>query len=237
MWWIQWNTLSDAPHLSRCRFDKMLTAIRYSKSDLPRYKDRFWEVRKLIQAWNDNMNSVFAPGWVSCHDESMSPCTDKYTRPNHMCVPRKPWPLGNKYHSICCCVSKLIYTVELVEDKDCTKDVTQEFTDNPKFRAITSPLLRLCKFIFNIGMVVILDSGFWVLPLSSCRKEEYLPLPQSGRGDISRSMLMEITSTYTLKIRKLVVQIYSLAKWMMFVSVYMQWRNWTTWWSWCQHMA
>ena len=49
-------------YMSRRRFDKMLTAIRYSKSDPPPYKDRLWEVKNLIQAWNDNMNSVFVSG-------------------------------------------------------------------------------------------------------------------------------------------------------------------------------
>ena len=95
------DEFSEAPfrvshYMSRRRFDQILNGIRYSKSDPPPYKDRFWEVREIIQAWNDNMSSVFAPGWVSCLDESMSPWTNKYTCPGHMCVPRKSRPLGNE---------------------------------------------------------------------------------------------------------------------------------------------
>ena len=162
------NEFSEAPfrvsqYMSRRRFDKILSAIRYSKSDPPAYKDRFWEVRELIEAWNDNMSAVFSPGWVSCLDESMSPWTNKYTCPGHMCVPRKPWPLGNEYHTICCCISGLMYAVEIVEGKDHPKEVSPEFTDDPRFGATTSLLLRLCKSIFHIGMIVILDSGFCVL--------------------------------------------------------------------------
>ena len=162
------NEFSEAPfrvsqYMSRRRFDKILAAIRYPKSDPPSYKDRFWEVRELIDAWNNNMSAVFSPGWVSCLDESMSPWTNKYTCPGHMCVPRKPWPLGNEYHTICCCISGLMYAAEIVEGKDHPKEVTKDFTDDPRFGATTSLLLRLCKSIFHIGMVVILDSGFCVL--------------------------------------------------------------------------
>ena len=150
--------------MTRRRFDKILRSIRYSKKDTPPpYKDRFWEVRDLLKAWNDNMCAVFSLGWVSCLDESMSPWTNKYTCPSHMCVPRKPWPLGNEYHSICCCLSGLMYAVELVEEKDHPKEVAREFTDDPKYGATSSLLLQLCKSIFHNGMVVILHSGFCVL--------------------------------------------------------------------------
>ena len=99
-------------------FDKILNSIRYPKSDHPPYKDSFWNVREISQTWHDNMSFSFGPGWVSCLDESMLPRTNKYTCPDHMCVPRKPWPLGNKYHSICRYISGLMYKVELVERKD-----------------------------------------------------------------------------------------------------------------------
>ena len=35
-----------------------------------------------------------------------------------MFVPRKPWPFGNEYHSVCCGLSGVMYGVELVEGKD-----------------------------------------------------------------------------------------------------------------------
>ena len=97
-------------------------------------------------------------------DESMSPWTSRYTCPGHMCVPRKPWPVGNEYHSICCCLSGIMYAAELVEGKDRPKEKPPEkFTDVCKSGVTTSLLLRLCESIFHIGMVVILDSGFCVL--------------------------------------------------------------------------
>ena len=51
-------------------------------------------------------------------DKSMSPWTNKYICPEHMFVPCKPWPLGNEYHSMCCCESRIMWAVELVEGKD-----------------------------------------------------------------------------------------------------------------------
>ena len=56
-----------------------------------------------------------------------------------------------------------MYAVELIEGKNHLKEVAREFTDDPKYGATTSLLLRLCKSIFHIGMVVILYSGFYVL--------------------------------------------------------------------------
>ena len=93
--------------IKRC-FERILGAIWYNKTKAPSYNDRFRPVRKMIVEWNANMEKSFGLGWVSCLDESMSPWTKKYTCPGHMCVPHKPWPVGNKYHSIYCCMSVLL---------------------------------------------------------------------------------------------------------------------------------
>ena len=107
-------------YMSKKRFEKILAAIRYNDTAPPAYKDQFWVVRELIHTWNLNMSEQFGPGWVNCLDESMSPWTSKYTCPGHVFLPRKPWPLGNEYHSICCCQSGIMYAVEIVEGKDCS---------------------------------------------------------------------------------------------------------------------
>ena len=118
----------------------------------------------MILAWNDNMSSSIGPGWVSCLDESMSPWTKKYTCPGHICVPMKLSPLGNEHHSICCCISGLMYAVELLEGTDRPRQKpTEKFTDIPQSGTTTSLLFCLCDSIFYIGMIVILDSGFCVL--------------------------------------------------------------------------
>ena len=150
--------------MSKRRFERILGAIRYNMSKPPSYKDQFWPVREMIVAWNSNMEKSFGPGWVSCLDESMSPWTNKYTCPGHMFVPRKPWPVGNEYHSICCCLSGIMYAVEIVEGKDRPQQKPKEkFSDVTKNGQTTALLLRLCESIFHIGMIVVLDSGFCVL--------------------------------------------------------------------------
>ena len=58
-------------------------------------------------------------GQVTFLDKSVSPWTDKFACPGHMCVSRKPWLIGNKYHTICCCLSGIMYLVEIVEGKEC----------------------------------------------------------------------------------------------------------------------
>ena len=41
----------------------------------------------------------YVPSWINCIDESMNSFLNMFC-PGFMCVPRKPHPFGNKYHSI-----------------------------------------------------------------------------------------------------------------------------------------
>ena len=100
------------------RFEAILLALSYTDDNPPAYKDRFWEVRQIITAWNTNMTEIFTPSWVSCLDESMSPWNNSWTCPGWMFVPRKPHPFGNEYHSICCAETMIMYGIEIVEGKD-----------------------------------------------------------------------------------------------------------------------
>ena len=51
-------------------------------------------------------------------DESMSIWTSKFSCPGWIFVPRKPHLMGNKYHTICCGQTQILYQLELVEGKD-----------------------------------------------------------------------------------------------------------------------
>ena len=64
--------------MSNSHIERILRALRYSKSKPPTYKDRFWKIRELIGTCNANMKKVFAPRWATCLNEAMSPWTDKY---------------------------------------------------------------------------------------------------------------------------------------------------------------
>ena len=100
-------------------FENILKGLAFTDSDPPATLDRFWEVRDLVDAWKANMKANFVPGWVNCLDESMSVWTNMYTCPGFMFVPHKPWPFGNEWHTICCCLCGVMFDLlELVEGKD-----------------------------------------------------------------------------------------------------------------------
>lgn len=148
-------------YMSRKRFEDILQALRLTSATSPQFKDRFFEVRDLIEAWNQNMRDMFTPGWISCLDESMSKWLSEYTCPGFMCVPRKPWPYGNEYHTIACGVSGVLYALELVEGKDTPPErPRKEFEVLGKTVGL---LLRLTKVLWGTSKVVVLDSGFCVL--------------------------------------------------------------------------
>ena len=107
------------------------------------------------------MKYKFSPSWISCLDESMSKWVGKFTCPGFMCVPRKPWPLGNEYHTISCRRRAILYSLEIVEDKDKPKEAApKEFSSLGKTVGL---LLRLTRPIWGLSKVVVLDSGFCVL--------------------------------------------------------------------------
>ena len=69
------------------RFEVILKALSFMSRHPPAFRDRFWEVREMLDAWNTNMTERFTPSWVSCLDKSMSTWTNKYSCPGWMFVP------------------------------------------------------------------------------------------------------------------------------------------------------
>ena len=115
----------------------------------------------MLDAWNDNMFDQFIPSWVSCLDESMSISVNQYTCPGWIFCPRKPWPLGNEYHTIACGKSGILYAMELREGKDRPPQ-----RPKPKYDDLGKTvglLLRLTRQLHATSKVVVLDSGFCVL--------------------------------------------------------------------------
>ena len=84
------------------RFEMITNALHFTDKSAPTFKDKFWEVRQMIQEWNKNMTLMFRSSWVSCLDESMSIWNNKWSCPGWVFCPRKPHPFGNEYHTICC---------------------------------------------------------------------------------------------------------------------------------------
>lgn len=145
--------------MSRERFDDILKNLKYVPAIDP--SDKFREVRGIIEAWNLNMTGKFSSSWITCLDESMSPWTNKYTCPGFIIVPRKPWPVGNEYHTICCGTTGILFQLEMVEGKDARRNVIPKYEDLGG--KTVGLLVRLTEPIHNKGAVVVLDSGFCVL--------------------------------------------------------------------------
>lgn len=152
---------------TRNRFEKITSNLVYTDRDRPTYIDKFWEVRQMIDQFNQHMFEVFSAGWICCLDESMSIWTNKWTCPGWVWCPRKPHPFGNEYHDICCGTSGILFRIFLKEGKDHPKERDNDRTDPcymfRNFSATTKLLLFLCETIFYTGRVIVLDSGFCVL--------------------------------------------------------------------------
>ena len=86
--------------ISGKRFDVINAAMRFTDEDAPAFEDKFHEVRKILLLFNLHCDEKYIPSWLSCLDESMNSWMDKYC-PGFMCMPRKPHPFGNEYHTIC----------------------------------------------------------------------------------------------------------------------------------------
>jgi len=147
--------------MSRYCFDKILSSLYFTDCAPLQFRDQFWEVCQMIDAWNVNMNKKFTCSWVACLDESMSKWLSQYTCPGFMVVPRKPWPYRNEYHTIACGESEIIFRVDLVEGKDQPPEKPKEYS--AEYMKTVATVLRLSKPLFGTGTVVIMDSGFCVL--------------------------------------------------------------------------
>ena len=75
-------------------------------------------------------------------------------------MPRKPWPFGNEYHTVCCSLSGILWQMELIELKDSPSEIIPKYNNQGKTVGL---LLHVLEPIFTRGNVVILHSGFCVL--------------------------------------------------------------------------
>ena len=71
------NPFEGAPfrcntYMSCTRFEKITKALKYTMAQKPMYVDKIFEVRELLQAFNQKMKQIFNSGWVVCLDVSSS---------------------------------------------------------------------------------------------------------------------------------------------------------------------
>ena len=142
------------------RFKSIQRFLTFTDVRAPTFADKFWEIRQMIKEWNTHMTNVFLAAWVICLDESMSIWHQRWTCPGWIFCPRKPHPFGNEYHTACCALTNILFSIELVEGKDSPPQVAREFSGNGKTGGL---LMRVLRPYFYTGRYVVLDSGFCVL--------------------------------------------------------------------------
>ena len=97
------------------------------------------------------------PGYHALMNQCLFGSTSSF--PGWIFCPRKPHPFGNKYHSICCGLSGIMYAVELREGKDAP---AQRQVD-PKEKKIGKTgclLLRLTKALLPLARLLSLTVVF-----------------------------------------------------------------------------
>ena len=112
--------------MSRNHFEKILAALRFNNQLSLIYKDAFHEVHQMVDCWNDNMYNIFSPGWITCLDKSVMKWINQFTYSGFMFIPRKPWLFENEFHTITSGVLDILFSLELVEGKDCPSQKSAE---------------------------------------------------------------------------------------------------------------
>ena len=147
--------------MSQWRNDLITKYLSYTDTSTPSYQDKYWQVQHMLHAFNENMANKFSSLWVMCLHESMPIRHNKFICPGWLYCPCKPHPYDvNEYHTACQAKSNILFSLELVEGKDCPLQLTTEF-DNIGGKTIF--VLCMLKSYFATGKYIVLDSGFCIL--------------------------------------------------------------------------
>lgn len=95
---MYWHPPYLGDTMSGNRFRAIHSCLTLTQETPPTYRDRFFWVRPLIKAFNDETKDAFNVGWLVVVDESMVAFMNKYA-PGWTVVKRKPRPMGNEYHT------------------------------------------------------------------------------------------------------------------------------------------
>ncbi len=153
-------------HMQKSRFLDICAATTFTDKQPPAFKDPFYDVRQMLEAFNKHYEDHYIPSWLNCLDESMSSWLNQYC-PGFMFVPRKPHPSGNEYHSIADGDQgkPVMWRIKLQEGKDRPVDDNNKPRFPTKFESHTKTsalMLYMTEPIHNTGKIVTMDSGFCV---------------------------------------------------------------------------
>ena len=121
----------------------------------------------MINAFNEHYDCEYVLSWLNCLDELMNIFLGKFC-PSFMCVPPKPDPFGNEYHSIANGVTEkglegkpIMWRVKLQEGKDRPKNPDGSWafpSEFPGYSKTATLMLETTKPVHHTGKVVSMDS-------------------------------------------------------------------------------
>ncbi len=103
---------------------------------------------------------MFIPPWALSHDKSVSICHSMFMCPEWVFCNQKPHPFGNKYHSLCLSESKVMLKVDMMEGKDCPKELLECEFEKQDVKTIGLLLCMLKKFQLDGMLNSEFDFGF-----------------------------------------------------------------------------
>lgn len=155
-----------ADYMTHARFNDITGALRTAPSSDGGRPDKFYLVRQMLKSWQEHQNTYgIHPGHLCCTDESMMEWLNKLC-PGWQFVDRKPMPWGNLFHTCACAISKIIFSLEIMEGKDRPEwKEKEEFEDRFNTNAVTKTkvgglMMRMAKPLFGRNCIVVHDSGF-----------------------------------------------------------------------------
>jgi hypothetical protein len=146
-------------YMLRRHFLAITSELRLTLKQPPLFQDKFWKIWDLILMWNKHMCTIFSAAWALCLDELMSIWFNQWTCPRLVFCPRKPHRFGNEYHTACCGLSGIMFSMEMVEGKDHPPHVAERWSELGK---TTGLLLQMLATYFSTGWYIVLNSGFCI---------------------------------------------------------------------------
>ena len=145
-------------------FLKVSDSLSGSLSPHPLLLDFFLnELQQIIVVCNYHMQKVFIPYRISWLDEYMSIWMNELTCPGFFFFPLNPHPKSNKFHTICCNESGIMYIWEIVEGSYHPIPMRRpEFETSPNMKMF-GLMLWLNRLLWSTGNKVIMDRILFVL--------------------------------------------------------------------------
>ncbi len=122
---LEGSTFRLNQFMSKTHFMEITSCICFTNKNLPKdFVDEFHEVHKMLGAFNNHYDHNYVVSRLSCLNESMRSWLIKFS-PEFLCVPRKPHPFRNEYHTITDSNQGelIMFWIKLVEGKDRPKEV------------------------------------------------------------------------------------------------------------------